>query len=110
MCAYPHFQDLFKEILLVNYRSEPNKEIITNRILTDMITELLCQCPQYQDQILPKPIENICTFLQNTFREKLTLDQIAEYIGFEDHNGFYRAFSQREDMSPSAYRKYWDTF
>lgn len=153
------FQDLFKELILVNYHAEPDKEIITNRILTDMITEILCQCPQYQDQKLPKPIEDLCDFLQNTFREKLTLDQIAEevglskyymsrefkryvgktifqyiidcrislaqrllrysdmaineiaeYVGFEDHNGFYRAFSQREDMSPSAYRKYWNTF
>lgn len=153
------FQDLFKEIFSVNYCSVQNKEILTNRILTDMITEVLCQCPQYQDQTLPKPIDNLCSYLQNTFREKLTLDQIAEevglskfymsrefkkyvgktifhyiidcrialaqrllrysdmtinevaeYVGFEDHNGFYRAFTQREDMSPSAYRKYWDTF
>lgn len=153
------FKDLFKEIILVNYSSELNKEILTNRILTDMITEILCRCTQYRESENPAVIENLCSFLQNTFREKLTLDQIAEevglskyymsrefkkytnktifnyiidcrislaqrllrysdktineiaeYVGFEDHNGFYRAFSQREDMSPSAYRKYWNTF
>lgn len=154
-----HFQDLFKEIILANYGSKPNKEIISNRIITDMITEILCQCPQYQEAELPDMITDLCNFLQNTFRERLSLEEIAkntglskfylsrefkkhtgktifqyiidcrialaqrllrygdmpiheiaEYVGFEDHNGFYRAFLQRECMSPSAYRKYWNTF
>lgn len=154
-----NFHDLFKEIILTNYGSKPNKEIISNRIITDMITELLCLCPQYQEIELPDTIIDLCNFLQNTFQQKLSLDeiakkaglskyhlsrefkkytgktivqyiidcrialaqrllrygnmsinQIAEYVGFEDHNGFYRAFHQRECMSPSAYRKYWNTF
>lgn len=154
-----HFQELLKELILTNYNSEPTKDIITNRILTDMLTEILCQCPQYQETELPPVIADLCNFLQKSFREKLTLDQIAEevklskyymsrefkkytgktifnyiidcrialaqrmlrysdtpineiaeYVGFEDHNGFYRAFQQREEMSPSAYRKYWNTF
>lgn len=153
------YQSLFKELLVTNYGSELNKEIITNRILTDMITEILCQLPQYQSAEYPKVISDLCAYLDNSFREKLTLDQIAvrcslskfymsrefkkyvgksifsyiidlridlaqrllrysdmsvneisEQVGFEDHNGFYRAFRQREDMSPSEYRKYWRTF
>ena len=40
----------------------------------------------------------------------LSINDIADQIGFDDHNGFYRAFTQREEMSPSAYRKYWKTF
>lgn len=31
--------------------------------------------------------------------------EIAKYVGFENENGFYRAFRQREEMSPSLYRK-----
>lgn len=154
-----HFYELFKELILTNYNSEQNKEIIINRILTDIITEILCQCPQYQKTVYSPLVEDLCAFLQNSFRKKLTLDQIAkemklskyymsrefkkysgktifgyitdcrldlaqrllrcsnmtineisEYIGFEDHNGFYRAFQHREGMSPSAYRKYWNAF
>ena len=41
---------------------------------------------------------------------KMTINEISEHIGFEDHNSFYRAFQQRETMSPSAYRKYWESF
>lgn len=153
------YQSLLKELILTNYGNEPNKEIITNRILTDMITEILCQLPQYQSAEYPRVISELCDYLDNSFREKLTLDQIAEHcslskfymsrefkkyvgksifnyiidlrivfaqrllrysdmsineiseqVGFEDHNGFYRAFRQREDMSPSEYRKYWRTF
>lgn len=154
-----HFQELFKKLILTNYNSEQNKEILTNCILTDMITEILCQCPQYQEAKLSPMVEDLISLLQNSFCEKLTLDQIAkemklskyymsrefkkstgktifgyitdcrinlaqrllryskmtineisEHIGFEDHNSFYRAFQQRETMSPSAYRKYWESF
>lgn len=31
--------------------------------------------------------------------------EIAKYVGFENENSFYRAFRQREDTSPSLYRK-----
>lgn len=153
------FHDFFKELIMTNYGNELNREILTNRILTDMITEILCFLPQYQNTEYPEFISEICDFLDNSFHEKLTLDQIAshcnlskfylcrefkkyvgktifsyiidsrialalrllrysnmsvneiaERIGFEDHNTFYRAFRQREDLSPSEYRKYWKTF
>ena len=154
-----HFQELFKELILINYGTDSNKEVITNRILTDMITEIFCQLPQYQDSGSPEFIAELCDYLQNSFTQKLTLvkfaaecnlskfyvsrefkkytgktifnyitdlrialaqrllrysnlsiNEIADQIGFDDHNGFYRAFTQREEMSPSAYRKYWKTF
>lgn len=154
-----YFENLFREIFLTNSGSELNKDIITNRIITDMITEILCQCPQYQETEPPPVIMDLCNYLQNSFQQKLTLDQIsremklskyymsrefkkytgttifgyildcrialaqkllrqssmsineiAEHVGFEDHNNFYRVFQQREKLSPSAYRKYWNTF
>ena len=154
-----HFQELFRELILINYGSDTNREVITNRILTDMITEIFCQLPQYKDFESPEFISELCDYLQNSFTRKLTLDEIAsecnlskyymsrefkkytgktifryitdlrislaqrllrysnlsineiaENIGFDDHNGFYRAFMQREEMSPSSYRKYWKTF
>lgn len=153
------FYGLFKELILLNHESGPNNEVLTNRILTDMITEIFCQLPQYKDSDSPEFISELCDYLQNSFTKKLSLDEIAaecnlskfymsrefkkytgktifnyitdlrislaqrllrysnlsvneiaESIGFEDHNGFYRAFMQREEMSPSAYRKYWKTF
>ncbi|MCM1135450.1 MAG: AraC family transcriptional regulator [Clostridium sp.] len=158
-CENSRFEALFKEMLVINSGSELNRDIITNRIIIDMITEILCQCPQYQEAEMPPVIIDLCNYLQNSFREKLTLDQIAgevnlskyymsrefkkytgttifsyildcrialaqqllrqsnmpigeiaEYVGFEDHNSFYRFFQQRENLSPSAYRKYWNAF
>ena len=63
-----------------------------------------------------KTIFNYITDLRISLAQRLlrysnlSVNEIAENIGFEDHNGFYRAFMQREEMSPSAYRKYWKTF
>ncbi|MDB8711362.1 helix-turn-helix transcriptional regulator [Mediterraneibacter gnavus] len=154
-----HLYRLFKDLILINHESDPNNEIISNRILTDMITEIFCQLPQYKESNSPKFIAELCDYLQNSFTKKLSLDdiaaecnlskyymcrefkkytgktifnyitdlrislaqrllrysnlsinEIAENIGFEDHNGFYRTFMQREEMSPSTYRKYWKTF
>lgn len=154
------YMDSFWETIVQNnIESKPNKEILFNRIMTDMITELLCQIPQYQTSELPDLIINIRNYIDNHFTQKITLDEIAEHckiskyymsrifkkhlgqsifsyvidcrislaqrmlryseepigtiaekVGFEDHNGFYRAFMQREDLSPSAYRKYWHSF
>lgn len=157
--ADSRFQNLFKELILINYSSDSNKEVITNRILTDMVTEIFCQLPQYQNTKSPEFIADLCDYLQSSFTQNLTLgeiaaecnlskyymsrefkkytgktifnyitdlrialaqrllrysnlsiNEIADQIGFDDHNGFYRAFMQREEMSPSAYRKYWKTF
>lgn len=37
----------------------------------------------------------------------MPVTEIAEYVGFEDYHGLYRAFYQREEMSPSEYRRIW---
>ena len=41
---------------------------------------------------------------------ELPVGEIATFVGFDDHNAFYRTFRQREGMSPSAYRKNWRGF
>lgn len=154
-----HMESLWENLIRINADNEPNKEIISNRIITDMITEILCQLPQYQTTELPDLVIDIRNYIDNHFTEKITLDNIAERcrvskfymsrtfkkylgqsifnyiidsrialaqrllryseqsitsisetVGFEDHNGFYRAFMQREELSPSAYRKYWHSF
>lgn len=150
------FIDLFKELFLNCKNQENNREITINRILTDMITEILYQLPQYQSVQYPAAIQEQCVWLQEHCCEKLTLEQfahefglskyyishefkkhtgttifgyitecriavsqrllrytalsiseIAELVGFEDHNGFYRTFRQKQGQSPSVYRKEW---
>lgn len=152
------FMDLFRELLRASAERSRNEEIIENRILTDMIMEILCELPQFQDTALPPEIMNQCNYLQEHCCEKLSLDQlsaqfglskyymcrefkkhtgetifsyitdcriavaqrllrytdmpvcdIAEHVGFEDHNGFYRAFRGKEDISPTEYRRLWSS-
>ena len=150
------FQELFKDLFLLCQKKDANQEIMENLLLTEMMTELLCHIPQYQAPKIPKDIERQQEYIQEHFRENLTLEtlskifgcskfhmsrefkkytgknmheyltecrvaaaqrllrysdmpvwEIAEYVGFENQNGFYRAFKQREELSPSLYRKNW---
>lgn len=150
------FYELQKELFLTNAENTPKQELLTNRIITDMISELLLCLPDYQDRVIPEHIQKQCSYIQQHHREKLSLDQlsrqfqiskyhmsrefkkytgqsihqyltdcrltaarkllrysmlnineIALLVGYDDHNSFYRAFEQAEEMSPSEYRISW---
>lgn len=155
--ADSRFQKLFRELFIIHEKNNANREVIENRILVDMVTEILCCLPQYNSKALPAVIKKQRSFIQEHCREKLTLEllakefnlskyyisrefkkytgttvysyilecrltiaqrllrysdmpvtDIAEYVGFDDHHGLYRAFRQQEGMSPSEYRQKWN--
>ncbi|MDE6907496.1 MAG: AraC family transcriptional regulator [Lachnospiraceae bacterium] len=154
--ADSRFQNLFKELFMIHEKNNANREVIENRILVDMVTEILCRLPQYNLNTLPSTIKRQQAYIQEHCREKLSLEQVATefnlskyyisrefkkytgttiysyilecrltiaqrllrysdmpvtdiagYIGFDDHHGLYRAFRQREGMSPAEYRQRW---
>ena len=150
------FQQLMRSLLRLGKEKNPNQEILAHRLLTDLISELICHLPRYQADYIPDIVRREQMYLEEHCREKVSLDEMAEhfavskyrmsrefskytgqspiayhldcridlgrrllrytempigevsdFVGFDDHNGFYRAFMKREEMSPSDYRKQW---
>jgi AraC-like DNA-binding protein len=71
------FYRSLQELYQVNASSGPQQEILTNRILTDLLTELLLSLPDYQNKTLPDEITRQCIYLQNHYNEKISLEQLA---------------------------------
>ena len=97
-----HFEELFKELLLVNSSLNVNKEILTNRILIDMITEVLCQCSTPQIIKIPDEIRSVCELIQSSFNTELNLDQISKDIGMSKYN-LSRKFKKYTGQTIFAY-------
>ena len=84
--ADSRFNELFRELFTVNRQSGKTIEIITNRILTDMLTEILLCLPQFTDKPVSKDVSAIATYLEHHYRESITLDEISMHCGMSKYH------------------------
>jgi AraC-like DNA-binding protein len=97
-----HFYRSFGELFLVNAESGPKQEILTNRILTDLLTELLLCLPSYQNKTLPDEIARQCTYLQSHYAEKISLEALAKQFRISKYH-MCREFKKYTGQTILAY-------
>lgn len=68
---------LLNNLFEINIQENQNQELISNCILTQIVTELLLQCPSIQQEI-PEWIQNICNYLDCHHHEAISLDIVAK--------------------------------
>lgn len=89
-CGKLGLEDLAKEFRLSKFHMSREFKKYTGKTIYEYITECRIAVAQRLLRYSDMPV-----------------GEIAEYVGFEDHNGFYRTFRQKEEVSPSVYRKNW---
>lgn len=66
------------ELFRVNVNTGPKQELLTNRILTDLLTELLLCLSDFHHKTLPDSIARQCVYLQAHYTEKISLEQLTK--------------------------------
>lgn len=95
---------LLNNLFEINIQENQNQELISNCILTQIVTELLLQCPSIQQYITTQRMHSAEELLRNT---KLSIAEIALLIGFMNASSFGKVFHKQMGITPGMYRKQW---
>lgn len=79
------FDTLFTQLYETNRADALESELITNCILTQILTELLKTFPQFDRTRYPQRIRDICAWLTEHCYEPLTVDEIAEHFSLSKY-------------------------
>lgn len=81
--------------------SLPNMELHTNRVLTELLTELLLR-PSVEGAAHDGPVEQGIRYVMDHYRQRLTLDGIAERVHLSKYH-LARGFKEATGMPPIEY-------
>lgn len=96
------FQKLFGELVETNRTNHFTNEIVTNRILTDILTLLVCELPRFQEKQIPVPVQSICHYIEQNFDRHISLDHVADSCGLSKYH-MCRIFKDTTGISIITY-------
>jgi len=71
------FDELLRQLFDINKSYTIKCEMLTNCILTQMLTEIMNQLQQFSTDVIPRRIQEICLWLTEHCCDKMRLDDIA---------------------------------
>lgn len=80
------FTELFDALFTLNLTDTPECELLSNSILTQMLTEIIQGLPQFDLDSYPQRIRDICEYLTQHCCEKLSIDMVAENFSISKYH------------------------
>lgn len=96
------FGALFSRLYEVNRADAPESELLTNCILTQLLTEILKTLPQFDRTRYPQRIRDVCAYLTEHCCEPLTVDEIADHFAISKYY-LCREFKKHTDKTIFAF-------
>ena len=94
-------QDYKKHLLSLQYVSK--KLRVTAHNISQVISEKLDQT--FYEMIAKYRIEEAKSILSDSTYNQLTIEDVADEVGYNSKSAFNRSFKKIEGMTPSAYRE-----
>jgi len=100
--AYSGFLDLRDRLFTVNAEISKSSEAQSSRLLTDMLTEILLNMPDFDTGEEPERVKNIREYLDEHFPENISLDGLSARFAVSKYH-LCREFKRFTGKSPNEY-------